>query len=188
VVGVATLLPLSASALRDPGFCDGCHGEGGRGDAHAGIPRLAGLPARYLERQLEAFRSGERTSPLMSPVAELLGPEDGEALAGHYAALPTPPAAVLPAGSGKRLARSGDPTRGLAPCDACHAPAARLRGEDIPVLVGQPARYLARQLRAWRSGRRGRPGLGPMPGIAAKLSEAEIESVAAYYAGVVERE
>jgi len=137
----------------------------------------------YLVRQLEAFASGARSNPLMSPVADLLGADQREALARHYAALPAPPADTLPGGSGGRLARSGDPERGLPPCEACHGAAARRRLHDVPPLAGQPARYLARQLRAWCRGLRGSEATGPMAGIARKLTSAEIESLAAFYGG-----
>ena len=164
-------------------FCAGCHGPGGVGDPRAGVPRLAGLPAPYLMRQLDAFVSGERKSPLMTPVAGLLAPEERGSLARYYAALPPAQDRPLPGGSGRRLAERGDPQRGLPPCNACHGSEAGPRAAETPSLLGQPARYLARQLRAWRLGHRGSERTGPMTGIARKLTDEEIESIAAYYAG-----
>jgi cytochrome c553 len=176
---------------REPGaepvhlrLCEGCHGEAGAGDARTGVPRLAGLPAGYLVRQLEAFASGARSNPLMTPVAELLDSKQREALARHYAALTGPPAtAPPPDGSGRELAQRGDPGRGLPPCAACHGVQARARWKDVPPLEGQPASYLTRQLQAWRLGRRGGAAGEPMTEIARRLTGAEIEAVAAFYAG-----
>jgi len=67
--------------------CAACHGEAGVSVA-ANIPNLAAQKADYLTAQLEAFRAGERTNPLMNAIAAQL--EDGqiENLAAHFAALP----------------------------------------------------------------------------------------------------
>ena len=41
-------------------ICSACHGSNGLGNEALGAPRLAGLPAAYLARQLAAFKSGQR--------------------------------------------------------------------------------------------------------------------------------
>jgi cytochrome c553 len=48
-----------------------------------------------------------------------------------------------------------------------------------PNLAGQKAEYTAAQMRAFRSGERKNPIMAP---LAANLSDADIEAVAAYYA------
>ncbi len=52
---------LSESAASD-GYqiCQACHGSDGGDVAETGVPRIAGLPADYLFRQLLAYRSGRR--------------------------------------------------------------------------------------------------------------------------------
>jgi cytochrome c553 len=50
-------------------LCAGCHGEFGEGGGDGEYPRLAGLPAQYLENQLRAFKSGERHSIAMAMYA-----------------------------------------------------------------------------------------------------------------------
>lgn len=42
--------------------CMGCHSPTGAGNAPAGYPRLGGQYAQYIEKQLRAFRAGERTN------------------------------------------------------------------------------------------------------------------------------
>jgi len=42
--------------------CTGCHSPTGFGNEPAGYPRLGGQYAGYLEKQLRAFRAGERTN------------------------------------------------------------------------------------------------------------------------------
>jgi cytochrome c553 len=66
---VATLPRVRAAAgtaVTDNGrnyfnaICSACHGASGLGNGALGAPRLAGLPAAYLARQLAAFKSGQR--------------------------------------------------------------------------------------------------------------------------------
>lgn len=66
--------------------CVACHGPRGV-SSHPLFPHLAGQPAGYLQRQLEAFRNGERHHPLMMPIAESLTTEDIDDLAAHYSRL-----------------------------------------------------------------------------------------------------
>jgi cytochrome c553 len=77
---------------------------------------------------------------------------------------------------------AGDPVAGkavAANCAACHG----ANGiSDIPLwpnLAGQKAPYLSNQLKAFKSGKRVNP---MMNGIAAQLSDKDIEDVSAYYA------
>ncbi|MDC6690008.1 c-type cytochrome, partial [Leclercia adecarboxylata] len=49
--------------------CGTCHGADGMGMAAAGFPRLAGIDAGYMRKQLADFRSGTRANPIMQPIA-----------------------------------------------------------------------------------------------------------------------
>ncbi|MFL0800946.1 MAG: cytochrome c4 [Agarilytica sp.] len=42
--------------------CTGCHSPRGLGNAPAGFPRIGGQHADYIEKQLRAFRAGDRTN------------------------------------------------------------------------------------------------------------------------------
>ncbi|MEP6899173.1 MAG: c-type cytochrome, partial [Rhodanobacter sp.] len=61
--------------------CLACHGADGGGQAAAGNPRLAGLDAAYLRKQLDDFASGTRVNPVMSATAGALGDDERQALA-----------------------------------------------------------------------------------------------------------
>jgi len=50
-------------------------------------PNLAGQKSEYLVAQLRAFRDGNRTNPIMSPMASHLSDMDIENLAAYYSAL-----------------------------------------------------------------------------------------------------
>ena len=57
------------------------------------------------------------------------------------------------------------------------------RRRQLPALAGQSAAHF-RQLRAWRQGQRPPGPLGLMPAVATRLTDAEIDAVSAYYAGL----
>lgn len=67
--------------------CMGCHGPKGLSRVQS-YPSLAGRPQAYLEGRLRAYRSGERSDPMMSSVARNLSDEDITALSYYYASLP----------------------------------------------------------------------------------------------------
>ena len=66
--------------------CAACHGAAGVSVA-ADIPNLAAQKADYLVAQLEAFRAGERTNPLMNAIATQLDDDQIANLAAHFSAL-----------------------------------------------------------------------------------------------------
>lgn len=181
--------------------CQTCHGSAGEGVAPAGFPRLAGLGASYLKRQLDAFADGKRQNASMMPIAKALSDADRTELSNYYAALPIP--ATMPAVStntapsattasaaapvvsvGARLATRGRWTDGLPGCEQCHGPGGRGAGPEFPALTGQSATYLAAQLTAWKTGTRPPGPLGLMSVIAKKLSDAEVLAVADYFASL----
>jgi cytochrome c553 len=63
-------------------------------------------------------------------------------------------------------------------CAVCHGPTGLSVVPDAPNLAGQPALYLATQLRAYRSGKRVHEVMSLM---AKPLSDADIENLAAWY-------
>ena len=65
--------------------CAACHGPEGR-TTNPDWPRLDGQNAQYLVRQLEAFKTGERPSGIMSPQARRLSEEEMRDLAAYFAA------------------------------------------------------------------------------------------------------
>ncbi len=66
-------------------------------------------------------------------------------------------------------------------CAVCHGPVGISTAPDAPHLAGQPAIYLERQLRAYRSGTRAHE---VMAVIAKPLSDADIANLAAWYASI----
>jgi len=74
--------------------CGACHGANGLSVA-PDIPNLAGQRARYLEKQLKAFRKGERKNEVMKAIAGQLDDAAIAALSAYFAGLPVPKEAAL---------------------------------------------------------------------------------------------
>jgi cytochrome c553 len=69
-------------------------------------------------------------------------------------------------------------------CANCHGLHGQAVSPNFPNLAGQPAEYLAVQLKAFRDHTRQEPPAEAyMWGIARSLSDAQIEDLASYYAG-----
>lgn len=66
--------------------CIGCHGPAGTSPAPDIYPSLKGKDAAFLAEQLNAFRSGTRNNPLMSPMAAGLTDADVANISAYLAA------------------------------------------------------------------------------------------------------
>lgn len=167
--------------------CSSCHGSEGQGQSAAGFPRISGMDANYLARQLAAFAAGTRANPVMSPIAKLLTPSEVTSVAAHYANIPAAKqpgeATAKPAPpEGMRLAVKGDWNIGVPACAQCHGPQGLGVGSSFPQLAGQSSAYLAAQLAAFKTGMRKDDPLGLMQGIAKRLGDAQAPAVSDYYA------
>jgi thiosulfate dehydrogenase len=168
--------------------CLTCHGADGAGMAPAGYPRIAGLEAAYLAKQLKDYRAGKRNNPVMMPMAKGLTEDEIAAVSAHYAAMPIPPTSAEPpadavAQTAKNLIQWGDwNERRLPACGQCHAPDGNGIGPNFPGISGQHASYLKAQLRAWKAGTRANDSMGLMKAVADQLTDAEIDALSAYYA------
>lgn len=92
--------------------------------------------------------------------------------------------ALLLAGLASGPARAQDARAGQAKaqsCAVCHGPVGISVTPDAPNLAGQPAIYLAAQLRAYRSGARKHE---VMAVLARALSDQDIDNLAAWYASI----
>lgn len=163
--------------------CFTCHGLRGEGN-DAGAPRLAGLPAGYLVKQLEDYADGRRQHGDMARIARHLSHADRIKVAEWYAALPPTSAGAERPVAGASLYHDGDPTRGLPSCASCHGARGEGRGLASPPLAGQPPAYLAEQLRLWRAGKRQNDPRRAMLAISRRLSESEIDRLSAYAASL----
>lgn len=165
--------------------CTACHGEGGN-SAVPLFPKLAGLQASYIEKQMRDFLSGLRKNEVMTPALAGLTASDIPGLAAHYAAQkPLPGQSQDPAvaAKGKAMYDDGNTATGVPACQGCHQPAAE-GNERYPRLAGQHQTYTTAQLRKFKSGERNNDKAKVMRAVAARMSEEEIDAVADYLAGL----
>ncbi len=180
----ATLANTGAGTIT---ACASCHGKDGGGQAS--FPRLAGMNAAYLLKQLGDFDSGARANAVMQPIAQALSAEERVDISRYYAAMPIPQAqsgaATVTAGPGSPgavLAQRGKWSAGVPACVQCHGPGGIGVGDAFPAIAAQPAGYIAAQLRAWQSGTRKNDPLELMRHLSAKLSESEVTAVSEWFA------
>lgn len=160
--------------------CSMCHGAQGTSVANA--PNLAGQYPEVVIKQLQDYKRGDRSSPIMQALSENLSDRDIADLAAYYDSLPK--ARTAPARydevSAPALVRVGDPMRNIAPCISCHGGIDHKFG--TPWLEGMPKEYLLAQLRDFRAGARRNDSHAQMRNMARQMSAREIEQVADFYA------
>lgn len=170
--------------------CAGCHGPNGN-SMNPAWPKLAGQHASYIAKQLHDFKSGARVNPQMAPMAAMLSDQDIENVAAYYSEQATKENPV-PASTdavtiemGEKIYRGGKASSGMPACMACHGPAASGNpAAKYPALAGQHSAYTSAQLQAYRSESRKNDLNSMMRGIAAKLTNEEIEAVALFIQGL----
>jgi cytochrome c553 len=168
-----------AVARRD---CMWCHGSNAGGFATA--PRLAGQQADYIEHSLASFnrhaRDNPRSKEFMWTASARLSPDMARAVAVYLSELEDGPAADGRSGPSERGAviyKDGIPEANVPACLACHGPGAQGIGV-IPRLAGLSSRYLKERLVQWTQGYHAEAE--PMPNIAGKLTDDQIEVLASY--------
>lgn len=167
-------------------LCVACHQADGSGMDHPSgesWPRLAGLNAQYLYKQLLDVKSGSRQAPTMQPFVTMLNDEQMADVSAYYASLSVP--AITGRSSddeallalGEKLATRGDWPRYIPPCSACHGPDNLGVGSAFPALAGQHAGYIEQQLRNWQEDKRQNDPDDLMVSIAKRLTDEDITAV-----------
>ena len=189
VVWTPGILQILADAKPERGrakaqeVCVACHGEQGV-SVSPEFPNLAGQSGAAIYKQLNDYRTGSRTNQLMTGIAKALDEATLADVAAYYAAQPkrNPNPTTLADAPAEivRLVELGDPNRNIPPCAACHRPGS---GGPIetPILAEQGREYIALQLKMYAAGERRNDVYGRMRTIAARLTPAEINGLAAYY-------
>lgn len=206
------MLFMSAAVQADPVpleerllLCGGCHNPDGNSVIPEN-PKLSGMNAKYLQRQLEDFKAAKRTNPIMDSIIPMVDESEFKALAKYFseqkrlvgapAADPSAPAvadASAPAAAGalseqakaemvakgQQIYLEGVLATAAPACGGCH-------GEDgtgndkFPRLNGQNQAYVVSQLANFKSGARTNDPKGVMRAVAKRLTEEEMAAVAEY--------
>lgn len=155
--------------------CFTCHGLDGMGDG-VSVPRLAGLDAGYLQKQMEDYATDFRHDDAMTRIAARLDQRQRRAVAAFYADMPavasTSVAAPPPA-----VWLRGDASRGVTACATCHGADGLGVGPGNPAVAGQPAAYTIEQINRWQTGKRRNEARGVMAQAVAALTESEAAAI-----------
>jgi cbb3-type cytochrome c oxidase subunit III len=175
---------LNAGSTKFGATCAACHGADGNSGVPAN-PKLAQQHPEYLMKQLNDFKAGKRTSPIMQPMAAQLSDADVRNIAywaGSQKAKPGFAKDKDLVQLGEKIYRGGIMDKQVPACAGCHSPNGAGIPAQYPRLAGQHADYTAAQLTNFQNGTR--KNSPQMAGVAAKLSDREIKAVADYIAGL----
>lgn len=169
--------------------CMACHAaDGSRG--MSANPILQGQHPEYLVKQLQEFKSGARKNAIMNGMAAALTEEQMQDIAAFYAGKQAKPGFAQNKDLlrlGEKIYRGGIADKKVPACAGCHSPTGAGIPGQYPRLGGQHADYVKAQLIAYRlghDGKEGRTNSAQMIGVAANLSDKEINAVSDYVAGL----
>jgi cytochrome c553 len=177
---------VAAGQTKASTVCLACHGLDGN-SVNPEWPSIAGQHESYIIKQVKAFRAGERTNLLMSPISLTLTDKDIEDVAAYYATqkIKGQEGAKSKVELGQKIYRGGVADRKVPACMACHGPNGRGNpAASYPSIRSQYATQVVTQLQAYRKGDRKTDQNEMMRMVAAKLSDAQIEALAQYIQGL----
>jgi cytochrome c553 len=177
--------------------CTACHGVNGN-STNPEWPVLAGQNAVYIREQLAMFKAKKRNNPIMFPIVEPLTDQDFADLAAFFSTQTPTGLEADPSywKAGEALYRSGDATRSIPACTACHGPAGQGNpASGYPALRAQHSVYTVKQLQDYLTQNRYRDATDPakvsqtrnsvmMTTIAARLTPEDIRNLASYLQGL----
>ncbi|MDD5058052.1 MAG: c-type cytochrome [Sideroxydans sp.] len=170
-------------------LCSGCHNPDGNSVIPEN-PKLAGLDKKYLQRQMEDFKSGKRSNEIMSGIITMVDEKEFKALATYFSGQIRSVGATDKAelvAEGKQIFDEGVIGTAAPACAGCH-------NEDgsgssaFPRLNGQNSTYVVNQLLNFKNAVRNNDPKAVMQSVAKRLNEKEIAAVAEYITTLKEAE
>ena len=196
MVMLLALAPMLAVAVGDPeageqksAVCAACHGMDGNSEIPE-WPKLAGQHAEYAARQTRMVRDQVRDVPEMYPMVMDLSDQDIADIAAFYAEQTLQPGVADEelVDLGRRIYHDGNRESGVPACAACHGPAGEgIAGAYYPLIRAQHADYTSDRLQRYRDGEANGdddPFSQMMVGVAARLTDEEINAVSSYIEGL----
>ncbi|MBL4584713.1 MAG: cytochrome c4 [Pseudomonadales bacterium] len=183
---VATAQGDAAAGEAKAAVCGACHGVDGN-SMISSFPKLAGQNVRYLVKQMQDIKNGDRAAPTMTGLLANSSDQDMQDIAAYFSSqtvkLGTAKAELV--ALGEQLYRSGSKRKGVSACSACHSPTGSGNAPaGYPSLKGQHAAYTAAQLKAFRASERHNDADKIMRDNAELLSDKDIEALASYISGL----
>ncbi len=191
ILVIALLVSFSAWGAGDPAagkaksqVCQGCHGTDGNSYGPE-WPNLAGQHSSYLVKQILNFQKGVRVNETMSGMVVGLSEQDIRDIAAYFSSQKLNPTAadsdVEVIKTGRKIYKGGNTYTGVPACAGCHSPNASGNSPAaFPALAGQKTTYIVKTLKDFQSGARANDANEIMRNIAKKLTDNEINAVAAY--------
>lgn len=155
--------------------CLGCHGIEGYRNAYPSyrVPKLGGQKASYIVAAVQGYRDGLREHPTMQAQAASLTDQDVEDIASYIASIGNE---TVEAGG-----TDGADLEQASTCVACHGQNGISVSPIWPSLAGQHEEYLVEAMNQYRDGTRKEAVMSQM---AVPLTDADVELLARYYAGL----
>ena len=187
ITGLAQAAGDAKAGQAKAAMCGACHGADGN-SAAPNFPKLAGQGERYLLKQMNDIKSGNRNILEMTGLLTNMSEQDMADIAAYFASQNMGVGAADPAlvKAGEALYRGGKLAEGMPACTGCHSPnGAGNDAAGFPQLGGQHAQYVAKQLTDFREGNRTNDGDSMMMrAVAAKLSNKDIQAISSYIQGL----
>ncbi len=187
ITGLAQAAGDAKAGQAKAAMCGACHGADGN-SAAPNFPKLAGQGERYLLKQMNDIKSGNRNILEMTGLLTNMSEQDMADIAAYFASQNMSVGAADPAlvKAGEALFRGGKLAVGMPACTGCHSPnGAGNDAAGFPQLGGQHAQYVAKQLTDFREGNRTNDGDSMMMrSVAAKLSNKDIQAISSYIQGL----
>jgi cytochrome c553 len=196
-VAADTLVGSADAGATKAAVCTACHGVNGN-SSNPEWPNLAGQNAAYVREQLVMVRDRKRIVELMYPIVKDMADQDFADVAAFFAAQTPTGLESDPSywKAGEALYMSGDPSRNIPACTACHGPSGQGNaGAGYPALRAQHSVYTVKQLQDYLTQNRYRDSADAsvvnatrnsamMTTIAARLSPEDIRNLASYLQGL----
>ncbi len=178
LLAAISIAPLANSADNIEGLartCYSCHGTDGVSVGHS-MPSIAGLPEQYLKTVMMEWKTGKRSSANMTRLISGYSDEEIAGLAAYFAKMKWTP---VPQSASAALLAKGKEV--ASKCEDCHGATGKSDDAETPSLNGQWAKYMELELDKYRDDGFTMPHK-KMTKVARKLSQEEVDAVAAYFA------
>ena len=179
--------------------CAGCHGEYAEGGKNGEYPRLAGLPAAYMRKQIQLFKTSQRLNIPMKPYAndrelpdddiysitaylesiqlKSIMPEFEEGLSAYEKLVIAKQVMNIPRAEGN--IKAGEQLYNK-DCKICHGKEGKGKANsETPRLTGQYTQYLLKQIDAYKSKAR-HHDYDPEDNTFTNYTEEQIQDLLAY--------
>ena len=167
--------PEGEARLAEP--CFPCHGRDGNSEQPL-FPKLAGQRADFIVQEMEEFKDGRRSDPMMTGIAQIASDEDIRRIAAYFASQP-----VMQGEPGDpALVERGKTLFVDARCVFCHAEAGKsfVQLSGGPVIGGQHKAYLVKAMKDIKEGKRFGDTYDLMTRSLTRVSDDDIEAMAEY--------